>query len=271
MYNRSDTFNSYVSYHTRSIISNNLDASNVVVVPPVGNSDHNQVSIEIPLIKVHKPSAYHRLIWQYDKANWAGLNDALLNYNWDSCFTDDDVNNCATKWTETFINFSRTFIPNKLVLIRPWDNPWFTAALRRLRRRRDRLYKLAKRSNKPNVWELYRQARNVYVQEIKEAKVNYELLQVNKINNSISSSSRSWWQTVKGFFDFKSKRTSIPAVQLPNGTVTNDPLCKADLFNSFFISNSQLDTSNATLPPTHYETDVRLCNIKCSDDEVRDI
>ena len=77
---------------------------------PLGNRDHNQVSAEIPLIRVHRPSTYNRLIWQYDKANCEGLNFALSIYNWDLCFTDTDIDNCTSKWTETFINLARTLI-----------------------------------------------------------------------------------------------------------------------------------------------------------------
>ena len=96
-------------------------------------------------------------------------------------------------------NFARMFIPNKIISIRPWDNPWYTTELRRLRRRSDRLYKKAKRTAAFTAWELYHQARNLYVKEIKQAKLNYEQRQIDKINNFAPGSSRSWWQTVKVF------------------------------------------------------------------------
>ena len=38
-----------------------------------------------------------------------------------------------------------------------------------------------------------------------------------------------------------------------------------------FISNSNLDTTNATLPPIHYETESRLNSIKCCELEICDI
>ena len=105
------------------VIPKNLPICNISISPPLGNSDHNQISAEIPLIRVHRPSTYNRLIWQYDKADWEGLNLALNIFNWDLCFTDTDIDKCTFKWTETFINLTRTFIPNKIISIRPWDNP----------------------------------------------------------------------------------------------------------------------------------------------------
>ena len=43
------------------------------------------------------------------------------------------------------------------------------------------------------------------------------------------------------------------------------------MVNNFFISNSNLDTTNATLPPIHYETESRLNSIKCCELEICDI
>ena len=52
-------------------------------------------------------------------------------------------------WTDDFINLAHTFIPNKMTIIRPWDNPWYTS---KLRRRRDRLYKRAKNNRTIQTW-----------------------------------------------------------------------------------------------------------------------
>ena len=98
------------------------------------------------------------------------------------------------------------------------------------------LYKKAKRTATFTAWELYRQARNLYVKEITQAKLNYEQRQIDKINNFAPGSSRSWWQTVKVFYKSKSKRSSIPSVQLPNGNVTNDPFLKATMFNNLLLT-----------------------------------
>ena len=95
------------------VISKNLPICDISISPPLGNSDHNQISAEIPLIRVHRPSTYNRLIWQFDKADREGLNLALSIFNCDLCFTDIDIDNCTFKWTENCINLARTFIPNK--------------------------------------------------------------------------------------------------------------------------------------------------------------
>ena len=43
------------------------------------------------------------------------------------------------------------------------------------------------------------------------------------------------------------------------------------MFTIFFISNSNLHTTNATLPPIHYETESRINSIKCCEQKHCDI
>ena len=251
------------------LTSDNIKPDSIAIHPPLGRSDHCQVSTNIPLIKVHRPSAYNRLIWQYDKADWDGFNEALLNNDWNPCFVDIDVDVCASRWTDNFINLARTFIPNKMTIIRPWDNPWYTSKLRCLRRRRDRIYKRAKNNRTIQTWELYKVARNNYVRELKSAKDHFEQRQIDKINNFPSS--RPWWQTVKSLFKTKNKSTAIPALSQQDGSITNDPYEKATSFNNFFLENSKIDTTGATLPDTKFLTTARLTSITFTRTDILDI
>ena len=176
----------------QTVISKNLPICNISISTPLGNSDHNQISAEIPLIRVHRPSTYNRLIWQYDKADWEDLNLALSIFNWDLCFTDTDIDNCTFKWTETFINLARTFIPNKIISIRPW----ITLVYHRTPPSSQKARPLLQKGQEYCHFHcLY-----IYVKEIKQAKLNYEQRQIDKINNFAPGSSRSWWQTVKVFY-----------------------------------------------------------------------
>ena len=81
------------------LTSNKLKVNTIIISPPLGRSDHCQVTVDIPLLKIHRPSVYNRLIWQYEKADWEGMNDALLQNDWDTCFNNNNVDDCATRWT----------------------------------------------------------------------------------------------------------------------------------------------------------------------------
>jgi hypothetical protein len=39
---------------------------------------------------------------------------------------EDNINEAANKWTQTFMNIVKEYIPNKEVIIRPQQPPWIT-------------------------------------------------------------------------------------------------------------------------------------------------
>ena len=47
-------------------------------------------------------------------------------WNRDECFISDDVDDVCESWTEKLLSIPRAFIPNKAVLIKPNDKPWYT-------------------------------------------------------------------------------------------------------------------------------------------------
>ena len=86
-------------------------------------------------------------MWDYKLANFDGFRNAVLEYDWDQLFNVADVNVICDSWSAKLIELAKQFIPNKLVFVRPNDKPWYNGYLRRLNRKKQRLYKLAKQSN----------------------------------------------------------------------------------------------------------------------------
>ena len=123
---------------------------------------------------------------------------------------------------------ARTFIPNKLVLIRPRDTPWFSNGLRRFRRKVHRLFTLAKKNPSEHNWDRYRSVRNEYKLSLDSAQNAHKA----KIANSLASSrnSKQWWTTVKNMLGRGSDDT-YPAMSHGNTYVT-DNKDKATMFNS---------------------------------------
>ena len=64
-------------------------------------------------------------------------------------------------------------IPNKSVLIRPRDLPWFHNQIRQDFRKRNRLHKIAKQTYTPEAWAKFRESRNKVTTEIRYSKMNY--------------------------------------------------------------------------------------------------
>lgn len=70
-------------------------------MPPISTNDHCTVGVHLNF-KIAKDLAYT---------------------NFEACFEMNDPNDAAVKWTETFLNISRTIVPNKVVTVRPNDVP----------------------------------------------------------------------------------------------------------------------------------------------------
>ena len=249
------------------IISNMPNfVSNVSVTAPVSTNDHCTVSVHLDL-KIPKEEPYQRHIWQYKQGDFPGFRQALENADWESCF-DGDVNEACTKWTDTFLNIARMFIPNKFILIRPNDKPWYTNALRHLKRRVKRLFHIAKRSNVKEHWERYKTERNNYQMNLDLAEDQHKQSLAESLCKTRNT--KHWWGTCKSMLG-KGGEDSYPAMKNGDNYVT-DNKSKADLFNSFFLSHSNIDASNAELPGNDdINPAVVLDRIVATESDVKDL
>ena len=92
---------------------------------PLATSDHCQITSNISLC-IRKQACIIRLVWFFSRTDWNGLNEAIIDYDWNICFTTDDINQISSRFTESLLNLARQFIPNKVVTIRPHDKPWYS-------------------------------------------------------------------------------------------------------------------------------------------------
>ena len=215
---------------------------NVNVSAPLSNCDHCLVSANL-LFRRKKASAYTRLVWEYDKADFGIFRDRLFSSDWDACFDSDNIDLICEKWTDTFMSVAKEYVPNKNVTIRPGDAPWYTSTLRASKRKVERIHKRAKL--RPSLWPYFRQIRNKYIDDLRQAEENYFERLGNSINNE-RKRKKSWWHTVK-FFLQKNETPDIPALLHDNKTFTDNE-AKAQLLNEFFINQTKVDDTNFSLP-----------------------
>jgi exonuclease III len=102
-------------------------------------TDHKATYITIPFLYDVNPS-YERQVWLYDRGNYELLNNKLNNHDWGELLIGD-INTACIKFTNSFLSYVKQCIPQKTVLVRPDDKPWFDATLRKFCRIRDRLKK----------------------------------------------------------------------------------------------------------------------------------
>ena len=190
----------------------------------------------------------------------------MRNTDFTECFIDNDIDATCENWTNMFMNVAKKYIPNKTVTIRPNDSPWYTNELRLLKRRMLHSFHKHKQSKSENDWLKYTDLRTKYHKSLDEAEANYK--QSLGVSLGTQRNTKKWWQTVKWLIG-KGGDTSYPSLVVNNNQITNNR-DKAEAFNHFFLSHSDIDDSNAQLPDEQ-NFQVGLDNILATEQEVNDL
>ena len=195
----------------------------------------------------------------------------MRNADWDVCFEDGDTDRACEAWSDTFLNMARECIPNKVVTIRPSDKTFFTSELRHLRRKKNRAHRKAKNLNTPHYWEKFRTARNFYNGKIKDAKVADEQCRAKNLQDTDKLPPKKWWKLAKSFIKTDKSRNSLyPPINRDGQTICDDQE-KAEAFNNFFLSHSNIDTSNAHTPDSATIVNQTLSSITILEQDVIDL
>ena len=217
--------------------------------------------------KRHVVKPFSRKIWLYDHGNYDNLRQKISEFKWDSVY-NDDVNEYAKHFSDTLISIDEQCIPTKNVTIRPRDLPWINNNIRRLMRKRNRLYKKYKKNRNISIYDNFKQARNEITSNLRKAKEDYTESLENKLKTS-NSSSQDYWKTLKSFIK-PSHTVTIPPLFHENNYVAESD-GKASLLNSYFVEQTVLDDHLASLPESVDRDSPTLNNIVVSPTEVEDI
>ena len=106
------------------------DASicSTIAFPPSGNSDRVVVSVSIDFpINLKRNAPFHRIAYDYCRADWDGLRDHLRNVPWEDIFnlSASAAASDFCEWVQVGIN---VYIPHRKYKVKPHSPPWFSAA-----------------------------------------------------------------------------------------------------------------------------------------------
>ena len=138
---------------------------------------------------------YTRHIWLYDRGDYESFSRDLNDIDWSS-INNDDIDEYANNITECITKLAKKHIPNKDIKIRKSDPAWLTTDIKRLIRKRKRLYDKYKISKNITDFEIYKNIRNKVTLEIRKSKKN----QLDKLSEKLKSNDlnqKDWWKTSK--------------------------------------------------------------------------
>ena len=210
-------------------------------------------------------------MWNYKAANFDGFRNALNAADWDQCFAMQDVNSICESWSSKLLEYVKQYVPNKLVVVRPNDKPWYNGYLRRLNRKKQRVFKQAKSLKTLQSWVKFSNARALYHNELKRIKNIFESEKYKQLVNDKVIHPKKWWATLKDIYKNADVEYGIPPIEVEGNIITDDRQ-KAEAFNKHFIAASSVNDEYVNLPyePAIRDDDFNLNNINISSTDVED-
>lgn len=230
------------------------------VTSPICQVDHHGIFSKLTF-RSPRINSFCRKIYNYRVADYIQLRETLSYTPWNTGRdTFDDINDSAKYFSDLFLEVIDSFIPNKVIQIRPKDKEWMTRQIHFLLNKRDCLYKRYTKFKSDHLLNLYKEAASAAKEAINLAKSNYFSRQIERLQNP-ETVSKEYHKLCKHFFLGKSQ-FGAPAI-LDNNKVYATPLDKATLFNNFFADNSTLPQPELgfALPPLLYKTNDRLSEV----------
>ena len=142
-------------------------------IPPLANSDHLGISIDLSIKPIKTAKSQGRLIWHYAFTDWTKTRKLIDNYSWDSILSED-IETVWKLWYHQFMEIMLESIPNGIIRTRK-NLPWFDKSTVKLMKRRNLLFERTKMSGD---YHQYRLACNCTLAQLQLAKKKY-LRQLN--------------------------------------------------------------------------------------------
>ena len=96
--------------------------------PPLGNFDHVVVSVSIDFpSNSQRDAPFHRIVYDYSRADWDGLHDHLRDVPWQHIFKLG-ASVAPSEFCEWFQIGIDVHISHRKYQVKPHSSPWFSAA-----------------------------------------------------------------------------------------------------------------------------------------------
>lgn len=233
----------------------NLSASEILVKP---------LDIFHPPLKIQYNTTYsnenytnYKYFRDFRKTDFNLVNNLICNFDWTYFFNLTNVNVACAYFYKVMNSFIIKAVPLKKIILNDYSNvPWETKFVRRLKNKKNNLYKKFKRNyNKNNYYNQYLKAKEKYLKFLQISHGNY----MKKIKDNIRIDSRNFWNYVNN----KRKSNNLPKSMFLDNNKSSNSIEKCNLFANFFDSvydheNKDLDCDiNCDI----FDFDVHFCNI----------
>ena len=222
-------------------LSSNTSFCSTMAFSPLGNSDHVVVSVSIDFPSYSQRDApFHRIAYDYSRADWDGLCDHLRDVPWEDIFKlgASAAASEFCEWVQVGID---VYIPHRKYQVKPHSSPWFSAACAAAIVHTNHFFPLYQKGKSSDSKVKFRQASNLCKRVLEAAKLAY----ANKTESVTSQrlGSHGFWQIVSVL----NKGKSAIRPQFSGPEVLSFASDKAKLFAENFSKNCNLDDLGVSL------------------------
>jgi exonuclease III len=218
-----------ISRHSRTLIDHvfcNLDNVFSFVDNALKITDHETLIINIFNDSNSSEHLFKLKCWKkYSKQALCNLVERSVDF----LSAADNVSESAAVLTNVLKSCTNKLVQQKFVTLKN-SNSWYNLDLLRLKRKRDKLYKMFYRSNSQSHWNMYTIARNRYSQSLKTTRCEYIQNKIDQHQNN----SKELWKILKSLLK---PSNSCPRTITFNGTLEESEQAIATKFNNYFINS----------------------------------
>lgn len=167
--------------------------------------------------------------YNFRRANFPGLYNAILNTNWDDLFSIDDVNSACESFYSILDTIFSIYVPKTITRTNTKFPPWFHSGILRKLKLKKHLHKTFKRTKNDTTYQEFSNLRN----EIKIDICNSHTEYIESVERQISSNPSQFWS----FLNAQRGMSSIPNSMVFDDILLSDPNAVVNAFASFFQSS----------------------------------
>ena len=238
--------------------------SNVNATPITSfNTDHLAVMFQVSHLLDVSPTILSKQVYDYSKADWPGLVDHLLDFDFGPLFNNDDIETIWLSFKDLLLSSLYQYVP--LITTRSTTNyiPWLRGPLNHQLKSLRTLRRRFKANPSANLELKLLKAEEAFTSNYKNAKQIYEKQLVTESLPHLSG--------VLKYIRRMTKADGLPLTMSFKSQKASTSSGKADLFNAYFYSVftecSDFDFDPASSSPEHDQ----LSSIFCEDEVFREL
>ena len=198
-------------------------------LPPIGNSDHDIVFIEMST-QVIRPKPQRRTIYLWKKADMEGVNSHLSDRQ--QSFLDTTFPDVDSMWAHIkslMKDCINKHVPTRRSLARH-THPWMNTHLRRLSNKKQRAYTKARKGGRQKDWARYNRLKAELQREMRTAHTTY---MEQTVSEDLKNNPKQFWSYIKSR---KQDSSQIVSLKSKDGFLHSDTETKASILNDQFQS-----------------------------------